>query len=129
MRTWIEQKPNKKNCGVIAVAVIANIPVSLAAETIGKDGATTTKQLVKALRKLGYDCPDRCKKMPRPLLGLGQMRRPKRKSGWHWVVVDGDKIYDGINGKPDGTVDWLKGWRITSYLPITKRNGNETMEN
>lgn len=121
MRTWIEQKPNKGNCGVIAVAVIAGITVEDAAAVIGKNGATTTKQLANALRLLGYDCPDRCKVMPRPPLGIGHLTDPKRKSGWHWVVVDGDKIYDGINGKPDGTVKWKKGWRLTSYLPVTPR--------
>lgn len=126
MRTWIEQKPNKKNCGVIAVAVVASIPVNVAAEHIGKDGATTTKQLVKGLRSLGYECPDRLQRIPRPPLAIAKLKNPTRASGWHWVVVDGDKIFDGINGKADGTVDWLKGWRITSYLPITKRADGET---
>lgn len=126
MRTWIEQKPNKKNCGVIAVAVVASIPVNVAAERIGKDGATTTKHLVKALRKLGYKCPKRLKVMPRPPLAIAKLTDPKRKGGWHWVVVEGDKIFDGINGKPDGTVDWGKGWRMTSYLPITERATGET---
>jgi hypothetical protein len=118
MRTWIQQKPNKKNCGVIAVAVVASIPVNVAAEHIGKDGSTTTKQLVKALRKLGYKCPKRLKVIPRPPLAIAKLSRPNHKS-WHWVVVDGEKIFDGINGKPDGTVDWNRGDRITSYLPIT----------
>jgi hypothetical protein len=59
-------------------------------------------------------------KIPRPPLGLGKLKDPKRNGGWHWVVVDGDKIFDGVNGKPDGTVDWLKDWRITSYLPVTQ---------
>ena len=120
MRIWIKQQLGKKNCGVIAVAVIAEVSVALAAEKIGKDGATTTKQLVNALRKLGYECPNRCRKMPRPPLGIAQMRHPKRKSGWHWVVVDGDKIYDGVNGNPDGTVNWMGYWRMTSFLPVTK---------
>ena len=123
MRKWIAQKPGKKNCGVIAVAVIAEVTVGLAAEKIGKNGATTTKQLVKGLRALGYECPDRLKVMPRPPLGIAKMVDPKvHKSGWHWVVVDGDKIYDGINGKPDGTVDWPNGAKITSFLPV-KRMG------
>ena len=30
--------------------------------------------------------------MPRPPLGIGQLKCSNRKSGWHWVVVDGDKI-------------------------------------
>lgn len=122
MRKWIEQKPGKKNCGVIAVAVIAEVSVGLAAEKIGKDGATSTKQLVKGLRALGWDCPDRLQRIPRPPLAIAKMVNPKvHRSGWHWVVVDGDKIYDGINGKPDGTVDWPTGTKMTSYLPVTKR--------
>lgn len=121
MRNWIKQNPNKKNCGVIAVAVITEVSVALAAEKIGKDGATTTKQLVAGLRKLGYECPTRCKRMPRPPLGIGQLKCTNRKSGWHWVVVDGDKIYDGINGRPDGTVTWDSCCKITSYLPVTKK--------
>lgn len=111
---------------MIAVAVIAGIPVNVAAEHIGKDGATTTKQLVRGLRSLGYECPDRLQRIPRPPLAIAKLTNPKRRGGWHWVVVDEDKIFDGINGKPDGTVDWNKGDRITSYLPITKRADGET---
>jgi hypothetical protein len=120
MRHWISQNLKKKNCGVIAVAVVANVSVALAAEKIGKDGATTTKELVKGLRKLGYECPDRLQRIARPQLGIAKVVDPKRRSGWHWVVVDGDKIYDGINGNPDGTVNWNVDWKITSYLPVTK---------
>jgi len=120
MRTWIEQKPKSHNCGPIAVAVIAGVTLEEAIKAIGKKGSTTTKQLVCGLRKLGWNCPDRCKKMPKPPLGIAQLKSPTRKSGWHWVVVDGDKIYDGCNGNPDGTVRWINGERITSYLPVTK---------
>jgi len=120
MRKWIRQLPNKKNCGVIAVAVIADVSLSVAETAIGKKGSTTTKDLARGLRALGFDCPDRCQKIPRPPLGIGHLSDPKRKSGWHWVVVDGDKIYDGIFGEPNGTVKWKKGWMITSYLPVTK---------
>lgn len=120
MRIWIKQESGKKNCGVIAVAIITGVSMELAAKAIGKNGATTTKQLVCGLRKLGWNCPDRLQIIPRPQLAIAKLKNPKRRSGWHWVVVDGDKIFDGANGKPDGTVDWLKGWRITSYLPITQ---------
>ena len=121
MRTWIKQEPKKKNCGVIAVAVIAEVSVALAAEKIGKDGSTTTKQLVKGLRALGYKCPDRLRvlKSP-PSLAIAKMVTPTRKSGWHWVAIENEKIFDGINGRPDGTVMWDTGWKITSYLPVTQ---------
>lgn len=125
MRKWIKQLPGKKNCGVIAVAVIAEVSVEVAAEAIGEKGATSTKDLAKGLRKLGFQCPDRCVRVkpdqPFPELAIGHLSDPKRKSGWHWVVIDGDKIWDGMTGSPDGkTVYWKAGWKITSYLPVTK---------
>jgi hypothetical protein len=120
MRTWIKQKPKTRCCGHIAVAVIAGITLEESKSLIKRRGGTNTKHLVTVLRQLGYTCPNRCRQMPRPALGLGQMKKPTRKSGWHWVVVDGDKIWDGLHGNPDGTVNWEPGWKITSYLPLTK---------
>jgi hypothetical protein len=122
MRTWIEQNPKKKNCGVIAVAVIAGVTVEEAAKAIGKNGTTTTKPLVKGLRALGYQCPNRLVKfkLPFPSMAIAKMVSPSRKSGWHWVAISEGKIYDGIFGKPDGTVQWPFGAKMTSYLPITK---------
>jgi nitrogen fixation NifU-like protein len=119
MRRWIRQDPKTKCCGQIAVAVVAGITLDEAIKLVGKKGTTKTKDLVKALRKIGFSCPDRCRKMPMPPLAIAQMRSPYRKSGWHWVVVDGKKIYDGCSGTPDGTVKW-HGGKMTSYLPITK---------
>lgn len=117
----MRQHEGKKNCGVIAVAVIAEVPLEVAEVAVEKKGCTTTKDLARGLRRLGFDCPDRCQRKPRPQLGIGHLSDPKRKHGWHWVVIDGDKIYDGISGFPDGTVEWKKGWKLTSYLPVTKR--------
>lgn len=118
MRTWIQQNKKKKNCGIIAVAVIAGVSLEVAQNAVGKRGGTSTKDLAKGLRSLGFDCPDKCQRSPRPQLGIGHLKDPNRRSGWHWVVVDGDKIYDGIYGNPDGTVKWKKGWKLTSYLPV-----------
>jgi hypothetical protein len=118
MRQWVKQPSGTKTCGQVAIAVIAGISLDEAIKVVGKKGCTTTKDLVKALRKLGFQCPDRCRKMPRPPLAIAQLRTPERKSGWHWVVVDGDKFFDGINGNADGNVMWC-GSKMTSYLPIT----------
>lgn len=125
MRQWIKQPYGKNQCGQVAVAVIAGIPLDESIKLIGKKGCTATKDLVKALRSLGFQCPDRCKQMPRPPLGIAQLHYPSRKrnrtwsANWHWVVVDGDKIFDGSShGNPDGTTKWLRNWKMTSYLPI-----------
>ncbi len=122
MRTWIKQEPKKKNCGVIAVAVIADISLEEAAKAIGKNGTTTTKQLVKGLRALGYKCPNRCTKfkLPLPQMAIAQMRDPNRKSGWHWVAIVNGRIYDGIYGSQDGVVKWPFGAKMTSYLSVEK---------
>lgn len=121
MRKWIKQpiKP-KRCCGHIAVAVIAEISLEESRRIVNINGGTTTKDLITALRKLGFKCPDKCVRTPRPALGLAKMKKPSHKQNWHWVVVDGDKIYDGTYGNSDGTVNWKKSWKITSYLPVTK---------
>lgn len=106
------------------MAVIAEVSVEAAATAIGKKGATSSKDLAKGLQALGFTCPTRCRKYilgrKLPDLAIGHLTDPNRRSGWHWVVIDGDKIYDGISGNPDGTVNWKPEWRITSYLPVTK---------
>lgn len=121
MRKWIKQpdKP-KRCCGQVAIAVLAGITLNVSRKIVDVNGGTTTKDLIKALRALGFKCPDRCIRSPRPALGLAKMRKPSHKHNWHWVVVDGNKIYDGIDGNPDGTVNWKKSWKITSYLPVTR---------
>lgn len=121
MRNWISQQPNKKNCGAIAVAVIAGVSVEDAVKAIGKNGLTSTKQLAKGLKALGYECPDKLQRTSRPLLGIARLRYPN-ESRSHWVVVDGDKIFDGIYGNSDGTVKWKKGWKMTSFLPVKKKD-------
>ena len=119
MKNWIKQPVNTNICGQIAVAVIADIPLKQSIEVVGRKGCTTTKQIVNALRKLGYDCPDRLKRKPKPEFGIGKLTYPCQNKG-HWVVIDSDKIYDGLYGNSDGIVKWKSEWRITSYLPVTK---------
>lgn len=118
MRQWIKQLPNTNTCGQVAVAVLAGITLQESIKLFGKKGCTKTKDVVKVLRKLGFECPGRCRKMPKPSLGIAQVHRPEH-SGWHWVVVDGDKIFDGVNGDSQGNVRWYNTWKMTSYLPVT----------
>ena len=128
--TWLKQHHRKNQCGQVAVSVVADIPLENAIKLIGKKGCTKTKDLVMALRQLGFKCPDRCRKMPMPKLAIAQVHFPSNtdygwKRKWHWVVVDGNKIYDGMYGKSDGTVNW-HGGKTTSYLPISERPNNST---
>jgi hypothetical protein len=123
-RVWIKQPEGKNQCGQVAIAVIAGISLENAIEIVGKKGCTKTKELIKALHSLGFKCSNRCRKMPRPILGIAQVHvRYSKKdkiwsTNWHWVVVDNDKIFDGFMGNKDGTVNWPSSWEITSYLEI-----------
>jgi hypothetical protein len=113
------QQDDRRTCGQTALAALLDISVEDAIGLVGHDHGTRTCELVAVLRQQGFSCPDRCRRMPPPELGLGQARKEKR-AGWHWVAVAGDKIYDGVYGYEDGTVIWPAGVRITSYLPVTR---------
>ena len=116
---WKKQH-NKPNCGQIALAVITNKPLREIYKIVGHDNYTKTKDLVKALRKLGYTCPSRLKTLKEsPELAIAKVSH-KLKYNWHWVVVDKDKIYDGVYGTSSGKVKWKRGHKITSYLCINK---------
>jgi len=95
---------------------------------IGHEKATTTRMLAKALHTLGYSCPMRCVRMSKnvPISDLAICHlRTDRKHGWHWIVKDGIRIYDGVVNESlgkRGEENWPPHWRITSFLPITKNN-------
>lgn len=110
---WIEQSPSRRNCGQIAVAVITGRTVKEIETVINKRGCTSTKDLVKALRHFGYECPDRLNPMllyP-PEVAIAKVVQPGRRSGWHWVAVVNGHVFDGLN--EDATLTY-----ITSYLPV-----------
>ena len=117
---WRKQG-KKPNCGIIALAVVANCSIKKVVEIIGLNGRTSTTDLAKGLRKLGFSCPNRLRafRKNKPPFAIAKVSIPNTHH-WHWVVVYKDKIYDGANGTRDGKVKWKKGWRITSYLPIKK---------
>jgi hypothetical protein len=119
MYKWIKQPSDQYICGQIAVAVIAKCSVNKVIKILKNDKHTKTKELAKALKKLGFKCPNRLKRLKhKPKLAIGKLTFPYTKYNWHWVVIYKNKIFDGAYGNPNGTVNWEKGWRITSYLPI-----------
>lgn len=123
-RSWIKQFPDTKNCGQIALAVITGLTLRNIYSLIGHTNGTKSKEIIKVLKLLGYNCPDKCKRLKnKPKLAIAKLRHPKEKSNWHWIVIDGDKIWDGLMGNKDGTVTWNKGHKITSYLPIEELMG------
>ena len=120
MRKWIKQ-PNKPICGQVAIAVVIGKSLKEIIKIFGHEHGTKTKELVKVLRKFGYSCPNKLKRLKqKPELAIGKLKH-KLKKGWHWVVIDRDKIYDGVRGTKAGKVKWKRGYKITSYLPIKNK--------
>jgi hypothetical protein len=121
MRRWHSQDPRRRTSGQVAVAVITGRPVEEVIERIGHSHHTTTRELARVLGQYGYLCRERSipanelKELPR--LGLAQVHSTQ-SSRWHWVAVEDGHVFDGIWGDAYGTVEWPKGFRITSYLPI-----------
>lgn len=127
MREAIRQSKGTRVCGQIAVAVIAGISLAEAIAVFGSGWGTNTRAVVAALRKLGYDCPDRLRRMQPPQLGIGKLTLPNTRN-WHWVVIDDGWIIDGCvepfarYGWPIETIEPAYaaiGKRITSWLPVT----------
>lgn len=113
---WKKQKKDTWYCGQVAVSIILRKSLKEIFKLFGHKGSTTTEDLIKVLRKNGIKCGKKLERK-RGNLAIAKLTYPDTNN-WHWVVVHGDKIYDGVRGKRNGTVDWDKSWRLTSYLNI-----------
>lgn len=116
----VRQPKNEGYCGQACIAMIADISLEVAKKVTRPRGrGTTTAELVKALRRLGFSCPDKMTRLSRKdwnIEGLAIVRMNHRRSGrWHWLVVDDGKLLDP---SPYGLSVFSK---ISSYLPIRRR--------
>lgn len=120
---------NRRNCGQIAVAALTDTPLEQVTEIIGHKHGTKTKELVRALRTLGYACHDRVKPGWAASIhgfGIGQLRAPGRP-GWHWVAIAGGVVYDGNRSGPMAFDEYVRYQlaaeqaRITSFLVVTRK--------
>jgi hypothetical protein len=111
------QEPGSFYCGQVAVALVAGITLDEAVHVVGHKHSTKTREIVRAMRALGYTCPDTLQRIERPPLAIAKLvdtRRPR--SSWHWVVCFGPYTIDGLPGDPLTMPDV----RITSYLPLRR---------
>jgi hypothetical protein len=140
---WIKQPSGSSLCGQIAVAVVADVDLDYAIRRGfgGSRNGTSTRRIDYALRLLGVhpwerDLPrlrlQRTRTTDVAIAKLSFAARPswsraaggfveRRPSRWHWVVLDGDLVWDGVYGNKHGAVDWPDGAKVTSYLPVTPR--------
>lgn len=93
---FIKQNPDTRNCGQIAVAMLTNRTVEEIQTIVGHSHGTKTRELISALRGLGYGTADRCHRYIRQFtpFGLAQVHSNQRP-GWHWVAVGAGYVWDG----------------------------------
>lgn len=119
----IRQPDGSSLCGQCCVAMAAGVSLAQAIEATGHNRATSTSDVVKALRALGLLCADRCHPVgrvrpswtKRAMLAVSRQPEQGRHRGRsHWLLAWDGEIFD-----PQG--DWPTGydnWRVTSYLEI-----------
>jgi len=122
----VRQPDGSSLCGQSCVAMAAGVSLKRAVAAVGHSriGGTHTREIVAALRALGVECADRCRKVSRkrpvlPQRGMVVIHQPKGEHGvsyhrWHWILTWDGQIYDPAGLWPDRYTDW----RITSYLEI-----------
>ncbi len=117
---------SKRNCGQIAVAVLTDKTVEEVEALVGHSHGTKTGDLSRVIRLLGYSCGKRClpfKPGVKLTRALAQMHKPGY-SGWHWVAVIDDAVYDGHFARPFPLAEYttrsllIKGAVLTSYLLV-----------
>ena len=109
----VKQK-NNKSCGQSCVAMIAGLTWEQSCKILGHNKPTTTKMLIRALHKLGFNTARKLKVgVPTDLAIVKE--KIYYSSNWHWVVFYNGTIYDpskGIDPKLPA------GHRYTSYLEV-----------
>lgn len=123
--TSILQPYGSNLCGQTCVAMLADISLEESIAVFGKRSATSTKDVVQALRTLGIECGDKMvretKHTVRPGLCLCVMHFADT---WrtHWTIWNGGVFYDPAIGI---VTEYPEYARITSHLPIFKKSKEE----
>lgn len=126
----INQPELSSTCGQTCVAMIAGITLDESIKLFKFKGPTTTKQIAKVLRKLGFKCEDKLERfgsrfiLPTDGIYLFKLKYNNKKGGrWHWVIWNGKENcwYDpGRKYKLHRDFHWIhrKTMYPTSYLQI-----------
>lgn len=118
--TFMLQPEGSSLCGQTCVAMVADIPLEQSVSVFGKRGCTTTKDVVNALRKIGFNCGDKLllsKTNKKPDFCMCVLHYESLNQT-HWSVWDGQQYVDPAYGI---LPDYPEGFRVTSYLPIYGR--------
>lgn len=113
----------RSSCGQTCVAMIAGISWEKSVELVGHKNCTKTRELVKALRTLGFSVEDHLTvlrgtallTLPQQGTFLLKLRYPGAR--WHWVVLHEGHCYDPAHGFDP---PMRPGWKYSSYLKVSR---------
>ncbi len=98
---------------------------------IGHEHGTRTKELAKAIRRLGYDCDDRLRRtrdldgsLEKVSKALVKLKFENRRN-WHWLAWIDGTVYDPSFTQPESNFSRLRNYlaRPTSYLEVRAGTG------
>lgn len=115
---WKKQPEEVPCCGQVAVSIILKKSLLDTFRLFGHAASTDTKDLIRVLRSQKIKCDSHLQFTKKSNLAIAKVINPKDTQGWHWVVIWNNKVFDGVDGFRDGTTNWEKGCKITSYLNI-----------
>jgi hypothetical protein len=132
----IQQPSESIICGQCCVAMLTGATLSKVINLVGHRRGTKTKELVKVIRRLGYDCPARLKHVKDLDKALYEVERALVKitwdhtRGWHWVAWADGLVFDPGSENPLGNFSLYGylGGRATSYLEISSGSGWAPMQ-
>ena len=120
------QPPLSKLCGHACVAMVTGTTLDKVQSVIGHSHGTTTRELVRAIRKLGGKCSSRLQRIGThvalPDRAIVKISLPKTRN-WHWVVYWDNHLFD-----PAQHWRFRAVGRVTSFLPILKRETRKSKQ-
>lgn len=109
------QPEDKYICGQCCVAMVTGVSLTRAIKAVGHSHCSTTKDLARAVRKLGLKCPDRLVRITQTRglsdLCIVKQETTDRGGSWHWIVASRGKLFDPSPYGPSHA-------RFTSFLPV-----------
>lgn len=120
----IRQPEGSSLCGQCCVAMAAGVSLDRSIEVIGHSKGTWTPEIVRALRKFGVVCEEKCRRVSLkssiPERAMLSIKVAGSKGGIHWALVWDGLFYDP--GRPEPSLTPLLSYppnsRIVSFLEI-----------
>lgn len=98
----MRQPPGSNVCGQTCLAMLSGLPVSQLQRLIRKKGCTRPQDLMHGLELLGKRNVEKRQLPPTAIANLPapSILRMQWEGGSHWVIWNGEHIFDPVIGKP-----------------------------